>query len=192
MKLLLKILPLSIATTCIVFLVLAIVPGRLEGHTSNLLLSLFIFLTGVVLYAGVLFLAIGEIYQQIFQKQEYKTLPKMAGIICLSMLIGTHLLLHYDIPAKLYFHTSIDRFQQIVNTGKYRDIKEVGNFKIADVVNNSSVDKENKSVYFVTRNVSNIIDIDRYGFAYLPDPSKTFATNISHIQGDWYIFCQRG
>jgi hypothetical protein len=195
-----KILPIFLSTICILCLVLALVPGRLDSYTSrNIILSVLIFVTVPVIFIGTIGLAIYEIIKIIRFDRIKKNRIQLSGILSLAILLATSLLLRYDLPARIYFSTADRQFErvlmgQVLNGGNYQDIKEIGNFKIADIVvvpldtNNANT----KSVYFITRHVPDLIDIDRYGFAYLPDRSKTFATRTTHLHGKWYIFYQRG
>jgi hypothetical protein len=57
-----------------------------------------------------------------------------------------------------------------------------------------SLDRHNKPFYFQTRNFIPVLNPagieDQYGFAYLPDRSKTYY-ETTHIHGKWYIFSGR-
>jgi hypothetical protein len=195
-----KLLPIFLSTICVICLILALVPGRLDSYTSrNIILSALIFITGSAISIGTIGLAIYEIIKIIRLDRSKGTRIKLFGILSLGILFATNLSLGYDLPARLYFSTADRQFErvltgQVLNGGSYKDIKEIGNFKIADiVVDRQDIENaEAKSVYFITRHVPNLIDIDRYGFAYLPNLSKTFATRTTHLHGKWYIFYQRG
>jgi hypothetical protein len=152
-----------------------------------------------LVYLGVAIVAIREIYQIFSHRSPDRQRLQFSGIFSLLILLATSALLYFEVPARLYFFTADKQFQQVlaqqVLIGKDdRDIKKIGNFKISDIVvdSNGLENNQAKSVYFVTRNVNNWIDTDRYGFAYLPDRSKTFATRTTHLDGKWYIFFHQG
>jgi FlaA1/EpsC-like NDP-sugar epimerase len=193
-----KFFPLFLGVICTYWLVLALVPGRLEDHTSNLLLSLLIFLVIPPISLGIFGWAIYEIIRVFRDKQKYLNILKSSGVISLLILLFTSCLLFFNIPARLYFYTSNQQFQQvldrqILSNGNYQNIKKIGNFKIAEIVVDRRVggSTKDKPVYFITRNIA-FIDVDRYGFAYLPDRSQTFASQTTHIYGKWYVFFQAG
>jgi FlaA1/EpsC-like NDP-sugar epimerase len=200
LKACLKFLPLFLSVICLLYLVLALVPGRLEDHLNNLniFLSLFLSIAQLLLYFSMLALAIYEIVRIFQRKQSIKNIWQLSGILSFLIMTITAYLLSQDIPARLYFATSESQFQQVlarqVTDGfQSNGIKEIGNFKVSDVMVDSDASSPKiKSVYFVTRNVADWIDMDRYGFAYLPDRTKTFATQTRHLHGNWYIFYQKG
>ncbi|PSB51934.1 hypothetical protein [Chamaesiphon polymorphus] len=194
-----RFLPLCLGIISTIILTSALVPGRLEHHSSDIFLSLALWVGLPLLYLGVSILAIRDIYYLFSSRRKERKRRQLSGVLSLSILLITSILLSLDVPTRLYFFTSNKQFQQVLTQKvlpdrNYESIKKVGNFKIADIVvdNNGSDKPEAKSVYFVTRNVPDWIDIDRYGFAYLPDRSKTFATSTRHLYGKWYTFFQKG
>lgn len=171
-------------------LVLAILPGRLDYYiytyadiespskfSPNVLLAgLAGFLIGIPLLC---MLAIYEIFQ-IFQNKHHRR--QVSGILSLLILAIANLSLSFELPARLYFLT---HFQQLER----------------DLVKHRSLNGDRKSFYFQTKNFKrlyfvsqtehadsdNILMNNRYGFAYLPDRSKT-NYQTRHIYDKWYIF----
>jgi hypothetical protein len=154
-------------------------PGRLEYYlniytdteSSNTYLGLtvFILVSLLCLVLLVLVLAICEIIQIFRHKQKNLQIP---GILSILVLIFVKLSFLYNIPARLYFYTHIQQIERALAQ--------------------QPPDRYNKPFYFQTRNfipavLSSAGVEEQYGFAYLPDRSKTYYETI-HIHGKWYIF----
>jgi hypothetical protein len=174
----LKFLPLFLGAICVVLLFTALVPGRLEYYLdiytdieSNAYLWAIAVTLIPLLYIVVIVLAIYEIIQIFRHKQNSRQIP---GILSVLVLIFVKSLFLLNIPARLYFYTHIQQIERVLAR--------------------QSLDRHNKPFYFQTRNFipSSSLDgiEDQYGFAYLPDRSKTYY-ETTHIHGKWYIFSGR-
>jgi hypothetical protein len=177
----LRFFPLCLGAICTICLSLAIVPGRLESYIER---DYGIFILSIagryLLYAGLSIWA-GSEFLKIFRRDRSKI--QLSGIISLSLVILTNIILAYDLPARLYFHTSISEFDRVLVRQNFSAGKteRIGNFEIQEI---SSIDK---GTYFTTTYYSGIDTKDRYGFAYLPDSSHP-KHYTQHINGKWYIF----
>ncbi len=174
----LKFLPLFLGAICAVFLFTALVPGRLEYYLdiytdieSNAYLWVIVATLIPLLFILVLVLAIYETIQIFRRKQKSR---QISGILSVLILIFVKSLFLLNIPARLYFYTHIQQIERALAQ--------------------QAPDRHNKPFYFQTRNFipSSSLDgiEDQYGFAYLPDRSKTYY-ETTHIHGKWYIFSGR-
>ncbi len=173
-----KFLPLFLGTICTIVLLLALLPGRLDYYLyiytnpeSPSEFATNFFLAGLVgFFIGIPLLCILAIYEifQIFQHKQHRR--QVSGILSLLILAIANLSLYFELPARLYFFTHFKQLER-------------------DLVKHRSLNGDCKSFYFQTRSFeSGPAGIaDRYGFAYLPDRSKTYY-QTSHIYDKWYIF----
>jgi hypothetical protein len=176
-----RLFPLFLCVICTICLGLAVVPGRLESYIernySIFILSIagrYLLYIGLSIWAGVETIAI-------LRRDRSKI--KISGIISLTLVILTSLILSCDLPARLYFHTSVKEFDRVLVrqeliAGK---AEQIGNFDIQEI---SIIAK---GTYFITTYTYGMDTKDRYGFAYLPDSSQR-NHYIQHINEKWYIF----
>jgi hypothetical protein len=107
----------------------------------------------------------------------------MSGIISMMLVILTNIILSYNLPARLYFHTSIDEFDRVLVRQNFPAGKaeRIANFEIKEI---RTIEK---GTYFTTTYYTGIDTKDRYGFAYLLDSSHP-KHYTQHINRKWYIF----
>jgi hypothetical protein len=165
-----KFLPLFLGTICVILLVVALLPGRLEYYMNfDSSYQLATFSIGLLIGLPLLcILAIYEVIQIFWYRQNHH---RFSGILGLLIPFFTGLSLSFDLPARLYFFTHIQQLEQA----------------LAQHTSNGS----SKNFYFQTEH---FIPVDsppqmdeQHGFAYLPHPSKTYY-RTTHIYGKWYIF----
>jgi hypothetical protein len=203
-----KFLPLCLGVVCIFLLVVALVPGQLEYviYTIQLLRGfsevLNLLLVGITL-TGILMLILLTIYDLrkigTNRRNNLKFRPTPA-LTSLAILACTWLLIQIHLPARLWFYTSIDRFeqalvqQQTLEDGNCQGTKKIGNVKILTTVVDGEDDSPKNAIYFYTmsdgicRGMRLFQDPNSYGFAYLPNDRGTHLIDTTHIYGKWYIF----
>jgi hypothetical protein len=177
----LRFLPLCLGAICTICLSLSIVPGRLESYIDR---DYGIFILSIagryLLYAGLSIWA-GSEFLKIFRRDRSKI--QLSGIISLILVILTNIILFYDLPARLYFHTSIGEFDRVLGLQNSPGVKPelIGNFEIQEM----SIIK--KGTYFTTTYYNGVDTKNRYGFAHLPDSSHR-KHYTQHINRKWCIF----
>jgi hypothetical protein len=173
--------PLFLGGICTICLSLAIVPGRLESYIER---DYGIFILSIagryLLYAGLSIWA-GSEFLKILRRD--RSTIQISGIISLILLILTNIVIFDDLPARLYFHTSISEFDRVLARQNFSAGKaeRIGNFEIQEI---SLIEKD---PYFTTTYYDGIDTKDRSGFAYLSDSSHR-KHYTQHINGKWYIF----
>jgi hypothetical protein len=177
----LQFFPLFLGTICTICLCIAIVPGRLESYIDR---DYGIFMLSIggryLLYAGLSIWA-GSEFLKIFRRDRSKI--QLSGIVSLILVILTHIIIASDLPARLYFHTSIGEFDRVLVRQNFPvgKAERIGNFEIQEI---SAIEKD---IYFTTTYYAGIDTKDRYGFAYIPNSSHR-QLYTQHINGGWYIF----
>jgi hypothetical protein len=177
----LQFFPLFLGTICTICLCIAIVPGRLESYIERDYSVFILSIAGrYLLYAGLSIWA-GSEFLKIFRCDRSKI--AISGIISLILVILTNIILSYDLPARLYFYTSISEFDRVLVRQNFPvgKVGRIGNFEIQEI---SVVEKD---TYFTTTYYAGIDTKDRYGFAYIPNSSRR-QLYTQHINGGWYIF----
>jgi hypothetical protein len=202
-----RFLPWFISLICASCLVLESVPGGLEVWFDvwfdNILMFIFFFLARLLLLLWVLNGACLEIYQLVksWRNRWVGSKPKIKipFLVSLLILITTNVALYFQIPVRLHFYTSANQFQQVLDTQilnsnnsnnsdieKYRQIKQIGNFKIKEIL-------VSDSVYFHTAYVDMFFSSRSHGFAYVPNPKNLLLSSethgrYTHLHGNWYIY----
>ncbi len=169
----LKLLPLFIGIICTILLSLALVPGRLEYYldtyaNDDSYLFWTAYLGALPFCLGLFGLAICEIIQLWRRKQSIR---QAVGILSITIVVITNLVLSFELPNRLYFYTHIQQLEKALT-----DRISIGN---------------HKNVYFLTQSFapknSPTGEESQFGFAFLPHPSKTYY-KITHIHRKWYVF----
>jgi hypothetical protein len=175
-----RLFPLFLCAICTICLGLAVVPGRLESYIERNYSIFILSIAGrYLLYIGLSIWAGAETIA-IFKRDRSKI--KTSGIISLTLVILTSIILSCDLPARLYFHTSVRELERVLVREKFIEgnAERIGNFDIQEI---SIIAK---GTYFLTTYTYGMDTKDRYGFAYLPDSSQH--NHYQHIKGKWYIF----
>jgi uncharacterized integral membrane protein len=165
----LKYLPLFFCSICAIFLFLDSLPGLLEslldpftGFEFSVIFMFLIFFLCVFL----LILAAREIIQMLSSKQKKLQMP---GTVSILLIVTTGFLLALKIPARLYFYTHTWEIEKAL----------------------AQHPSGNEPFYYESMSFTPIESPsqcnEQYGFAYLPDRSKT-RYEITHLHGKWYIY----
>jgi hypothetical protein len=192
--------PIFVVIICGTLLGLAFVPGRLEYRIMQLLVWTPAFFVESLPYT--IMLVFGSfsygIYRLLWKRQDPQHLINLPNIISLSIIINTSLLLYFNIPTRLCFHTYQQQFERTVKEQQPFDndlrtnIDKIGDIGIhyTYVEQSTETDSQEQHIYFAT-NVTNAFGGKRlygYGFAYLPYLPKKQKRGTILLYDDWYIF----
>jgi hypothetical protein len=177
----LRLFPFCLGTICTIWIGLAIVPGRLESYIERDYGIFILSIAGRYLLYGGLSIWAGFEFLKILRRDRARI--QISGIISLILVILTNIILAYDLPARLYFHTSIGEFDRVLVRQNFPlgKVGRISNFEIQEI---SVVEKD---TYFTTTYYAGIDTKNRYGFAYIPNSSRR-QLYTQHINGGWYIF----
>jgi hypothetical protein len=174
-----KFFPLFLGTICIVLMGLDLLPGRLPWYINTEIYAkfdeisqyvIFCIVLPIVVLIGLPLLCILAIYEVIQLFWFRQSRHRFSGILSLLMLIFTGSALSFDLPTRIYFFTHLPQYEQDLSQASNGGRK---NFYV-QTISFIPVDSPPQMA-------------EEYGFAYLPNLSKTYY-RTTHIYGKWYIF----